>query len=85
VSAQLLTECRKLVTEVTAQSIMLRRNVEEEIAIAFTKMILERETESLEALRAARDFLGNGRWFQDSGRKKEQVEGMIALALSKTA
>jgi hypothetical protein len=43
-SAQLLTECRKLVREVTTQSIILRRDVEEEIAIAFTKMIAQRET-----------------------------------------
>lgn len=48
-SAQLLLECEKLVHEVTARSILLRRNVEEEIAIEFTRFIMEREAAKRES------------------------------------
>jgi hypothetical protein len=48
-SASLLMECRKLVREVTAQSIMLRRDVSDEIAIAVAKLILEREAQNRES------------------------------------
>jgi hypothetical protein len=42
-SANLLLQCEQLVREVTSRSIMLRRDVSEEIAIEFTRFIMERE------------------------------------------
>jgi hypothetical protein len=50
VSAKLLLECEKLVREVTTRSMMLRRDVSEELAIEFTRMIMEREEQSREVL-----------------------------------
>jgi hypothetical protein len=47
-SASLLIECRKLVREVTTQSVILRRDVSDEIAIAVAKLILEREAQNRE-------------------------------------
>lgn len=53
-SAQLLLECEKLVREVSARAIMLRRDVNEEIAVEFTRFIMQREEKSREALACLR-------------------------------